>query len=181
MGDLFIEYVQNREIEKLIEAMKSENFDFDVFNEWVSLALNCQTDEEVNEAFWSTHGGGLTNLASAGLGAVGRGLGAVGRGIGNVASNVAQGAMNVAKGVGNIYMQGENKNQIKAAIDQVNNLRNSFNKIGIKNPRAYSVLDVLVKGLQHGLQNVQQDSSLRFGQPGIWRRSQNPQVQAVQP
>jgi hypothetical protein len=194
----FSEYVQAKEtlvteqeqaiISQVAEGLLNDQISSDSLSNVLLSCQNLSGEELYNELI-----GGLQGLAGAfgrGVGnvagAVGRGIGnvagavgnaasAVGQGIGNAASAVGQGignaAANAGRGVSNAWMRGEQSRKIQQTIRKIGEIKQSMRDMTLHSPKVDRVLDSLVHYLQRGVQNLGQDSSLRFGK-GVFQRPQ---------
>jgi hypothetical protein len=180
----FSEYVQAREtlvteqeqgiVLQVVEGLLSDQISPDDLSNVLLSCQNLHGEELYNELI-----GGLQGLAGAfgrGVGnvagAVGRGIGKVAGAVGNAAGAVGQGIGNTAasagRGVSNAWMRGEQSRKIDQTIRKIGEIKQSMRDMTLHSPKVDRVLDSLVHYLQRGVQNLGQDSSLRFGQ-GVFR------------
>lgn len=176
MKRTFAQYQEKRTVDQFVEGLLDGSLTFEDFQLSLTIKEGCEESQIYNELL-----SGMANLAGAGLGAIGRGIGnvagAVGRGasaVGNVANQAWQGAKQAGQSVNNVYQQGENLSNLKKAMGYIQSLQQSLTKMGLNNREVSQLLQRLMHTLQQGQQRVSQNNSLRFGQPGVWKKNQAP-------
>lgn len=154
----FNEYREERFNQELVETIHQAGINTDDIIDYI-LTI-CENKDLSEEQLFNELIGGLSNLAGAGLGAVGRGIGnvanqawqgakQVGSAVGGAVqqgANAVGGAMQQAgQGIANTYMQGENQRGLQKLQSQIQTVKQTLAQMGFKSQQANDFLDKLVR------------------------------------
>jgi hypothetical protein len=87
-------------------------------------------------------------------------------------------AKNVAGNMANNYAQGENLQQVRRAMTQIQGLQQSLKNMNLRNQNVDNMLMQLTTTLQGYNQRLAQDNTMRTNQPG-WHKQPPPIPQTV--
>jgi hypothetical protein len=160
----FKEYHDQKIIDQFISS-----FDAISLEDFNILLASCKKLDEAE--IYNELIGGLTNLAQ-------NAMNGIGNGITNMASAGWNAAKNVAGNMANNYAQGENLQQVRRAMTQIQGLQQSLKNMNLRNQNVDNMLMQLTTTLQGYNQRLAQDNTMRTNQPG-WHKQPPPIPQTV--
>ena len=201
----FSQFVKNKTIEELAEAILTCNFNEEILNEEILNEEISNFDPKLQKIF-NEFWGGVGNVLGAGANAVGRGINAAGQGAWNAAKtvgnaigsevksagkdlyNTGQAAWNAGKAglnaakqgmtnIGNVYTQGEIKSNFATIVNQIQKLQKNLQSAGYAPEQIGKFMTNLNNIVQY--MNSQQNNLLKSQQQSNPQQSQVQQPQAA--